>query len=205
MPFLLPNHRHQSTEGTYFCCIFGVYILSHKHQICSTNTVQNCLRPNFPISFHRGPDTWMCHSVGNQMVEVTKPNRNRKVMGNRKTNNIKISVENASLCGKICDMHSLQKYAKNVAQSEIWSNRMKHIRIKMTCLKLHVQYISEAFIWQTCGWSWLCEAEINGLISPRFISTGGCCCCISCLPITSSGCTSPVSNTYLQQRHWQSK
>jgi len=34
------------------------------------------LETNCPISFHRGPDTWMCHSVGNQMVEVTKPNKN---------------------------------------------------------------------------------------------------------------------------------
>jgi len=78
-----------------------------------------------------------------------------------------------------------------------WNMEQLHIRIKMTRLRLHVQYISEAFIWQTCGWSWLCEAEINGLLSPRFISTGGCC-CISCWPITSSGCTSPVSNTHTQ-------
>jgi len=35
------------------------------------------LETNYPISFHRGPGThgW-CHSVGNQMVEVTKPNKN---------------------------------------------------------------------------------------------------------------------------------
>jgi len=29
-----------------------------------------------PISFHRDLDTW-CHAVGNQMVEITKPNINR--------------------------------------------------------------------------------------------------------------------------------
>ena len=35
------------------------------------------LETNYPISFHRGPDTWMMPSVGNWMVEVMKPNRNR--------------------------------------------------------------------------------------------------------------------------------
>ena len=41
----------------------------------------------------------------------------------------------------------------------------------------------------TWGWSWLWEiSEMNGLISLRFISTGDCC-WISCLPITSRGCT----------------
>jgi len=34
-----------------------------------------------------------CHSVGNQMVEVTKPNRN--------TTNVKTAVENANLRGAI--------------------------------------------------------------------------------------------------------
>ena len=55
--------------------------------------VRNCFRTtNYSISFHRGPDTLLCHSVGNQMVEVMKPNRN--------TNNIKIAVENANLYRK---------------------------------------------------------------------------------------------------------
>jgi len=37
------------------------------------------------------------------MVEVMKPNRG--------TNNNKIAVGNADLCGKICDMHTVVKYA----------------------------------------------------------------------------------------------
>jgi len=36
--------------------------------------VTELLKTNYPISFHRGPNIWMCHSVGNQVVEVTKPN-----------------------------------------------------------------------------------------------------------------------------------
>jgi len=46
-------------------------------------------------------------------------------MGNRNTDNIKIkAVENANLCGKICDMRTLLKYAKNAAISEIRGNRI---------------------------------------------------------------------------------
>ena len=37
-------------------------------------------------------------------------------IGNRNTDNIKIATENASLCGKICDMRSLLKYAKKTRQ-----------------------------------------------------------------------------------------
>jgi len=59
------------------------------------------------------------------MVEVTKPNRNRK----KTQKNIKIAVKNANLCGKICHMRILLKYAKNAAISEICGNR-----IKLTCL-----------------------------------------------------------------------
>jgi len=33
------------------------------------------LETNYHISFHRGRTHGWCHSVGNQMVEVTKPNR----------------------------------------------------------------------------------------------------------------------------------
>ena len=52
------------------------------------------LETNYRISFLSGPDTWMigwCHSVGRQMVEVTKPNRN--------TENIEVAVVNGNLCG----------------------------------------------------------------------------------------------------------
>jgi len=37
---------------------------------------------------------------------------------------MKIAVENANLCGKICDMRTLLKYAKNAAISVICSNRI---------------------------------------------------------------------------------
>jgi len=61
------------------CGVFFKYAdrinTKHAFEICG-NTVQNCLKPTTPIWFHRDPDTWT-HYVGNQMVEVTKPNRNR--------------------------------------------------------------------------------------------------------------------------------
>ena len=47
----------------------------HKHQICGGNTVQNCLVPTTPSRSTWVPTHGWCHSVGNQMVEVTKPNR----------------------------------------------------------------------------------------------------------------------------------
>ena len=59
---------------------------------CGTELLQT----NHLISLHRGPE-WThgwCHSVGNQMVEVTKSNSSRN------TNNMKIAVENAYICGK---------------------------------------------------------------------------------------------------------
>jgi len=45
------------------------------------------------------------------MVEVTKLIE----IFNRNTENIKIAVENAILCRKICDMRTLLKYAKYAA------------------------------------------------------------------------------------------
>jgi len=50
-------------------------------EICG-NTVQNCLKPTTPSRSTGIRTHGWCHSVGNQMVEVTKPNRN--------TNNIKM-------------------------------------------------------------------------------------------------------------------
>jgi len=53
------------------------------------------LETNYPILFHRGPDTWMVpfcwqpDGRGNEME-----------IGNRNTSDIKIAVENASLCRK---------------------------------------------------------------------------------------------------------
>jgi len=64
-----------------------------KHQICGRNMAQNCLKPTAP-SRSTGVQThgW-CHSVGNQIVKVTKPIET----GNRNTNNIKIAVKNAKI------------------------------------------------------------------------------------------------------------
>ena len=77
----------------------------HKHQICSRNMVQNCLKPTTASRSAGMVQThgW-CHSVGNQ-IEI----------GNRNTSDIEIAVENAILCGKICDMFTWLKYAKNAA------------------------------------------------------------------------------------------
>ena len=55
--------------------------------------VHNCLKPTNPSRFTGVWTHGRCHSVGNQVVDVTKPNRNR---GNRSTNNIKIAMENAN-------------------------------------------------------------------------------------------------------------
>jgi len=54
-----------------------------------------------------------CHSVGDPMVEVTKLNRN--------TDNVKVAIENANLCKKICDERTL---LKNVAISKICGSRI---------------------------------------------------------------------------------
>ena len=68
------------------------------------------------------------------MVIVYKfhPHRNPHELhidSNRNTKDIKIiktAVENANLCGKICDVRTLLKCAKEMRQS--------HIRVKLTCL-----------------------------------------------------------------------
>ena len=44
----------------------------HKHQICSGNMVQTCLKPATPSRSTKVRTHGWCHSVGNQMVEVTK-------------------------------------------------------------------------------------------------------------------------------------
>ena len=86
------------------------------------------LETNYRISFLSGPDTWMigwCHSVGRQIVEVTKPNRN--------TENIEVAVVNGNLCGgKMCDMCTLLNYAKKCGSMR--NVQQSHIRIKLTCL-----------------------------------------------------------------------
>ena len=45
---------------------------------------------------------------------------------------MKIAVENANLCGKICDMRTLLKYAKKCGNKR--NMQQSHIRIKMTCV-----------------------------------------------------------------------
>ena len=54
------------------------------------------LQTNYPVSFHWSPETRMVPVCWQPMVEVTKLNR----IGNRNTKNIKITIENANLCGK---------------------------------------------------------------------------------------------------------
>ena len=94
------------------------------------NTVQNCLKPTTP-SRSTGVRTHVwCHSVGNQMAEVTKPNR---TICERNMNNIKTAVENANLCGKIWDMHTLLEYAKKAAISKICGNHIFIVHLS-TCI-----------------------------------------------------------------------
>jgi len=85
------------------------------------------LETNYRISFLRGPDTWMigwCHSVGRQMVEVTKPNRN--------TENIEVAVVNGNLCGEnVRYVHFAELCEKCGSMRNV---QQSHIRIKLTCL-----------------------------------------------------------------------
>jgi len=62
------------------------------------------------------PFCWLPDGRGNETYILE--------IGNRNTNHIKNAVENANLCGKICDMRTLLKYAKNAAISEICGNRV---------------------------------------------------------------------------------
>jgi len=59
MPFLPPNQQRQSTEGKVS---FIQHFKKYAHHI-NTNMQQKygteLLETNYPISFHRGPDTWM--------------------------------------------------------------------------------------------------------------------------------------------------
>jgi len=63
--------------ATEFSANKDLYInTKYAAEICG-NMVQNCLKPTTP-SRYTGVRTYgWCHSVGNQMVEVTKPSRNR--------------------------------------------------------------------------------------------------------------------------------
>jgi len=58
---------------------------------------------------------------------VHNPHCKLNIDSNRNTKNIKITkiaVEHAKLCGKICDMRTLLKYAKNATTCEICGNRI---------------------------------------------------------------------------------
>jgi len=67
--------------------------------------VQNCLTPATPYRSTRVQTHGWCHSVGNQMIEVTK-SINLIEIGDRNAKNIKTVVKNAILCGKICDVRT---------------------------------------------------------------------------------------------------
>jgi len=87
------------------------------------------LETNYPTSFHRGPDTWM---MPFRWQPDGRGNENLIEIGHRNTNNIKIAVENANLCGKN------MRYAHFAEICEKCGNmrnmRQSHIRIKLTCL-----------------------------------------------------------------------
>jgi len=68
------------------------------------------LETNYSISFHRESR----HLVG-AILLATRGSRQQNPIeiGNRNTNNIKMVVEVPIYAGKICDMRTLLKYAKN--------------------------------------------------------------------------------------------
>ena len=82
-----PTHTPPTSTSEVYACQFYAALLKkicgpQKHQICGRYMRKygtELLETNYPISFHRGPDTWMVHSaaVGNQMVEVTNSDRSR--------------------------------------------------------------------------------------------------------------------------------
>jgi len=82
----------------------------HKHQIhvCG-NMVENCLKPTTP-----SPSTGV-RTHGWWRVPFCWQSKILIEIGQRNTNNIKIAIENASLCRKICNMRTLLKCAKYAA------------------------------------------------------------------------------------------
>jgi len=70
-------------------------------------------------------------------------------IGNRNTSNIIIAVISASICGKICDMHTLLKYAKKRGDKrDMWQ---LHICIKLTCLTVASFAWYLLTLWSTDG------------------------------------------------------
>ena len=102
------------------------------------------LETNYPISFlHRGPDTWMVAFCWQLDVRGNETEQTQVI----ETNNIKIAVENANLCGRICNMRTLLKYAK-MGQS--------HIRVKLTCLSCWSTVVLIA-----CDSALRCDADLG--------------------------------------------
>ena len=99
-----------SFHRMYTDCINAKYAA----EICG-NTVQNCLKPTTPSRSTGVRTHGWCHYVGNQMVDVTKPNER----GNRNTSNVKIAVENANLCVKNMQYAHFAEICENAAISEI--------------------------------------------------------------------------------------
>ena len=97
----------------------------HKRQMSCRN-MRKYGRPSTPCRSKAVQTHGWCHSVGNKVVEVTKPNRN--------TNNIKIAVENANLCDKS------MRYAHFAEICEKCGNKrnmqQSHIHIKLTVNKI---------------------------------------------------------------------
>ena len=112
-----------SFHRIYTDCIKAKYAA----EICG-NTVQNCLKPTTPSRSTGVRTHGWCHYVGNQMVDVTKPNER----GNRNTSNVKIAVENANLCVKNMRYAHFAEICENAAISEICA-AIAYLH-KLTCL-----------------------------------------------------------------------
>ena len=75
-----PDHRasFKALDYTWFYLITTVlFIPAVFFWGGNKNMVQNCLKPTTASRSTGVPTHGWCHYVGNQMVEVTKPNRNR--------------------------------------------------------------------------------------------------------------------------------
>jgi len=74
----------------FYAALFSNICGPHKHQIHARNIWKygtELLKTNYPIFFHRNPDT--------HLIDI----------GNRNINNIKIAGENANLCKKMQHRH----------------------------------------------------------------------------------------------------
>ena len=93
------------------------------------------LQTNCPISFQGAPKTWMvpfCWQPNDQCNDLIE-------MGIKNTNNIKIAVENANLCGKYARYAHFSEMCEKCGNKQ--NMRQSHTRIKLTCLACQVDLI----------------------------------------------------------------